>query len=104
MKKKTNLIELQSSTSIEDSKAKGRGSSDTEEVDVFIPTTQGNLQGRRFGFVRYNCSMVAEMAVSKVNWMWCFNKSLQVKMATFEQGGNGKSAQNFNQQSHEGEN
>ena len=41
MKKKTNLIELQSSTSIEDNKVKGRGSSDTEEVDVFIQTTQG---------------------------------------------------------------
>ncbi|KAL7169865.1 hypothetical protein ACSBR2_034830 [Camellia fascicularis] len=34
-----------------------------------------------FGFVRYNCSVAADMAVQKAHGLWCDDRALKVKMA-----------------------
>ncbi|GMP40634.1 hypothetical protein CsSME_00011001 [Camellia sinensis var. sinensis] len=37
----------------------------------------------RFGFVRYNCPVAANMAVQKATGLWCDNRALTVKVAEF---------------------
>ncbi|GAB2299275.1 hypothetical protein Dimus_033346 [Dionaea muscipula] len=66
--------------------------------DVYIPRKK-NKGGKRFGFgfVRYDCSVAAEVAIQKTNGLWIQDKELKVKIADFEgnQGrklaGNGRS-------------
>ncbi|KAL7228265.1 hypothetical protein ACSBR2_007052 [Camellia fascicularis] len=52
--------------------------------DVFIPKKRRKTTGSRFGFVRYDCSVVAEIAVQRADGLWCDNKALKVKGAEFE--------------------
>lgn len=52
-------------------------------VDTFIPNKRRKLTRSRFGFVRYNCSVAADMAVQRANGLWCDDKALKVKMADF---------------------
>ncbi|GAB2289630.1 hypothetical protein Dimus_023938, partial [Dionaea muscipula] len=50
--------------------------------DVFIPRKR-SMTGKRFGFVRYDCFMVAEAAIQKTNGIWIFDKELKVKVFEF---------------------
>ncbi|KAL7221334.1 hypothetical protein ACSBR1_023310 [Camellia fascicularis] len=51
--------------------------------DVFIPSKRRKSSGSRFGFVRYDCSVAAEMAIQKANRAWCDDKVLKVKKVEF---------------------
>ncbi|GMP56077.1 hypothetical protein CsSME_00020689 [Camellia sinensis var. sinensis] len=51
--------------------------------DVFIPHKRRKMTRSRFGFVRYNCTITARMAVQKANGLWCDNRALTVKVAEF---------------------
>ncbi|KAL7161846.1 hypothetical protein ACSBR2_042340 [Camellia fascicularis] len=51
--------------------------------DVFIPNKTRKTTRSRFGFVRYNCSVAAEMAIQKANGVWCDDKALRVKFTEF---------------------
>ncbi|KAL7212302.1 hypothetical protein ACSBR2_015058 [Camellia fascicularis] len=51
--------------------------------DVFIPNKTRKTTRLRFGFVRYDCSVTAEMAVQKASGVWCGDKALRVKFADF---------------------
>ncbi|XP_028099290.1 serine/arginine-rich splicing factor 2-like [Camellia sinensis] len=51
--------------------------------DVFIPHKRRKMTRSRFGFVRYNCSIAASMAVQKANGLWCDNRALKVKAVDF---------------------
>ncbi|XP_028081066.1 serine/arginine-rich splicing factor 2-like [Camellia sinensis] len=52
--------------------------------DVFIPRKRRRVLGSRFGFVRYDCEVAAEMAILMVDGLWCDNKALKVKRAQFQ--------------------
>ncbi|KAL7263119.1 hypothetical protein ACSBR1_001323 [Camellia fascicularis] len=52
-------------------------------VDTFIPNKRRKMTRSRFGFVRYNCSVTADMAIQKANGLWCDDKALKVKMADY---------------------
>ncbi|GAB2273970.1 hypothetical protein Dimus_008740 [Dionaea muscipula] len=52
-------------------------------MDAFIPRKRSKA-GKHFGFIRYNCSVAAEMAIQKANGLWVHNKQLKVKVADFE--------------------
>ncbi|XP_028061432.1 uncharacterized protein LOC114264892 [Camellia sinensis] len=54
--------------------------------DAFIPAKRRKATGSRFGFVRYDCNVAAEMAVLKTDGLWCDNKALKVKKAEFKKG------------------
>ncbi|GMP36200.1 hypothetical protein CsSME_00008404 [Camellia sinensis var. sinensis] len=51
--------------------------------DVFIPNKRRKTTGSRFGFVRYDCSTAARVAVQKADGIWCVDKSLKVRLAEF---------------------
>ncbi|XP_028057424.1 uncharacterized protein LOC114261350 [Camellia sinensis] len=51
--------------------------------DVFIPAKRRLVTGSRFGFVRYNCPILVELAVQKTNGVWCEETRLKVKMAEY---------------------
>ena len=51
---------------------------------MFIPKKRRKTIGSRFGFVRYDCSVVAEIAVQRSDGLWCDNKALKVKRAEYE--------------------
>ncbi|CAL5340772.1 unnamed protein product [Camellia sinensis] len=51
--------------------------------DVFIPLKRRKTTRSRFGFVRYDCTVAAEVAVSKADGLWCHNKALRVKLAEY---------------------
>ncbi|GMP56130.1 hypothetical protein CsSME_00020718 [Camellia sinensis var. sinensis] len=53
-------------------------------MDAFIPNKRGKMTRSRFGCVRYNCSVAADMAVQKAHGLWCDDRALKVKMAEFE--------------------
>ena len=53
-------------------------------MDAFIPNKCRKMTRSRFGFVRYNCSVAADMAVQKAHGLWCDDRALKVKMAEFE--------------------
>ncbi|KAL7222748.1 hypothetical protein ACSBR1_024450 [Camellia fascicularis] len=55
-------------------------------LDVFIPKKRRKITGSRFGFVRYDCSVTATMAVQRADGLWCDNKALKVKGAEFKRG------------------
>ncbi|GAB2290110.1 hypothetical protein Dimus_024398, partial [Dionaea muscipula] len=50
--------------------------------DVFILRKRSRA-GRRFGFVRYDCSVAAEVAISHTNGIWIHDKELKVKCADY---------------------
>ncbi|KAL7253642.1 hypothetical protein ACSBR1_008059 [Camellia fascicularis] len=54
--------------------------------DVFIPAKRRKGTGTRFGFVRYTCSVAADMAIQKADGLWCDNKALRVKKAEYQKG------------------
>ncbi|XP_028089322.1 uncharacterized protein LOC114289755 [Camellia sinensis] len=58
--------------------------------DVFIPKKRRKITGSRFGFVRYDCSVAAEMAVQRADGLWCDDKALRVKGAEFKREDPGK--------------
>ncbi|KAL7189328.1 hypothetical protein ACSBR1_039050 [Camellia fascicularis] len=47
--------------------------------DVFIPAKRRQETGSRFGFVRYDCKVAADIAVQKVDGLWCDDKALKGK-------------------------
>ncbi|KAH7852391.1 hypothetical protein Vadar_024282 [Vaccinium darrowii] len=51
--------------------------------DAFIPAKKSR-RGSRFGFVRYDCSVSAGVAVHRANGMRIWNYKLHVKMASFD--------------------
>ncbi|KAL7172767.1 hypothetical protein ACSBR2_032274 [Camellia fascicularis] len=54
--------------------------------DVFIPAKRRKGTGTRFGFVRYDCRVAADMAIQKADGLWCENKALRVKKADYQKG------------------
>ncbi|KAL7198229.1 hypothetical protein ACSBR2_020693 [Camellia fascicularis] len=52
--------------------------------DVYISFKRRKQTRSRFGFVRYDCPVAAQMAVQKANGLWCDNRALKVKLADFE--------------------
>ncbi|KAI8526063.1 hypothetical protein RHMOL_Rhmol13G0279800 [Rhododendron molle] len=52
--------------------------------DVYIPLKRSRVSGNRFGFVRYNCSVSADVAILRANGLWIHDKKHFVKRATFE--------------------
>ncbi|KAL7265427.1 hypothetical protein ACSBR1_003243 [Camellia fascicularis] len=60
--------------------------------DVFIPNKRRKETQSRFGFVRFDCPVAAEVAIRKAHGVWCEDKMLKVKKANFgmEQGGKGQ--------------
>ncbi|KAL7215691.1 hypothetical protein ACSBR1_027776 [Camellia fascicularis] len=63
--------------------------------DVFIPQKRRKVTNTRFGFVKYDCSVAANVAVTKANGLWVEDKEIQVKMAEYDRVAEG--AQNRNQ-------
>ncbi|KAL7252244.1 hypothetical protein ACSBR1_013986 [Camellia fascicularis] len=59
-------------------------------TDTFIPNKRRKLTRSRFGFVRYNCFVAADMAVQKANGLWCGDCALRVKMEEFGKYGDAK--------------
>lgn len=51
--------------------------------DAFIPIKRNKVSNRRFGFVRYNCATLAEVAISKANDFLIEDRKLFVKNAAF---------------------
>ncbi|KAL7171003.1 hypothetical protein ACSBR2_035795 [Camellia fascicularis] len=51
--------------------------------DAFIPNKRRKVTRSRFGFVRYGCPVVADMAIQKANGLSVDNRDLKVKMAEF---------------------
>ncbi|GAB2279650.1 hypothetical protein Dimus_014294 [Dionaea muscipula] len=52
-------------------------------VDSFIPRKRSRA-GRRFGFVRYDCAVAAEVAIHQTNRIWIQDKELKVKKADYD--------------------
>ncbi|KAL7164645.1 hypothetical protein ACSBR2_040526 [Camellia fascicularis] len=52
--------------------------------DVYISFKRRKQMRSRFGFVRYDCPVAAQMAVQKANGLWCDNIALKLKLADFE--------------------
>ncbi|KAL7164121.1 hypothetical protein ACSBR2_040099 [Camellia fascicularis] len=46
--------------------------------DVYIPMKRRKATGSRFGFVRFDCLVAAEVAVQKANGLWCDHKELKI--------------------------
>ncbi|XP_028124251.1 serine/arginine-rich splicing factor SC35-like [Camellia sinensis] len=53
--------------------------------DVFIPQKR-KATNTRFGFMRYDCSIAADVAEQKANGLWVDDKSLSVKIAEYGKG------------------
>ncbi|CAL5423767.1 unnamed protein product [Camellia sinensis] len=51
--------------------------------DVFIPNKRRKSSNTRFGFVRYDCPIVARVAEQKANGLWMDDKSLAVKFSEY---------------------
>ncbi|GAB2273971.1 hypothetical protein Dimus_008741 [Dionaea muscipula] len=63
--------------------------------DAFIPRKR-NKMGRRFGFVRFDCSVAAEVAIKQTNGIWVQDKELKVKSASYaRQKARGTSVKGF---------
>ncbi|KAL7204145.1 hypothetical protein ACSBR2_017249 [Camellia fascicularis] len=54
--------------------------------DVFIPHKRRKATNTRFGFIRYDCSIAADVAEQKANGLWVDDKSLSVKVAEYSKG------------------
>ncbi|GAB2271563.1 hypothetical protein Dimus_006396, partial [Dionaea muscipula] len=56
----------------------------TEEEGVGCVFAKKKEQGgEKFGFVRYDCSVAAEVAIKRTNGVWMHDKELKVKMADY---------------------
>lgn len=62
-----------------------RNSSPNLALLGIIPQKRSKVTGRRFGFVRYDCEVVADLAISKSNGLWMDDRKLFVKFACFDQ-------------------
>ncbi|KAL7229355.1 hypothetical protein ACSBR2_007955 [Camellia fascicularis] len=51
--------------------------------DVYLPKKRRKATRTRFGFVRYDCSVAAGIAIQKANGVWCGDRTLKVKKADF---------------------
>ncbi|GAB2286323.1 hypothetical protein Dimus_020740 [Dionaea muscipula] len=51
-------------------------------VDAFIPRKKSK-EGKRFGFVPYNCSVAMDVAIQKTNGLRIHDKALKVKKVTY---------------------
>ncbi|KAL7241851.1 hypothetical protein ACSBR1_014433 [Camellia fascicularis] len=51
--------------------------------DIYIPFKRRKQTRSRFGFVRYDCPIVARIALQKANGLWCDNGALKVKPVDF---------------------
>ncbi|KAL7247890.1 hypothetical protein ACSBR2_002736 [Camellia fascicularis] len=51
--------------------------------DVFIPHKRRRVTNTRFGFVRFDCVIVAKIAVQKANGLWVDDKEIEVKLVEF---------------------
>ncbi|KAL7193518.1 hypothetical protein ACSBR2_025181 [Camellia fascicularis] len=51
--------------------------------DVFIPHKRRKATNTRFGFVRFDCSVAANVAVQKANRLWVEDGQLKVNMAEY---------------------
>lgn len=51
--------------------------------DAFIPAKRSSKIGTKFGFVRYDCSVSADMAIFRANGMVVDDMKLVVKLALF---------------------
>ncbi|KAG5560446.1 hypothetical protein RHGRI_003682 [Rhododendron griersonianum] len=51
--------------------------------DAFIPKKRSQRTGSKFGFVRYDCPVSADVATSRMNGVWVGNERLFVKVASF---------------------
>ncbi|KAL7204556.1 hypothetical protein ACSBR2_017598 [Camellia fascicularis] len=51
--------------------------------DVFILIKREKATGIRFGFVRYDCEVVATMIVQKAEELWCDDKALKVRIVAY---------------------
>ncbi|KAL7205726.1 hypothetical protein ACSBR2_018618 [Camellia fascicularis] len=51
--------------------------------DVFLPQKRRKATHKRFGFVRFDCSVAASIAVQKANGLWVDDKALVVKHAEY---------------------
>ncbi|KAH7836647.1 hypothetical protein Vadar_003888 [Vaccinium darrowii] len=60
--------------------------------DVFIPQKRSKVTGNKFGFIRYDCPVSADLAVLKANGLWLDDKKLFVKIASFSAKGGLKQA------------
>lgn len=58
--------------------------------DAFIPSKRSKISGNRFGFICYDCSVSADVAIHRANGLWIDDKKLFVKRALFEQGNKSK--------------
>ncbi|CAL5419885.1 unnamed protein product [Camellia sinensis] len=52
-------------------------------LDVYIPQKRRKVSNTRFGFVRFNCSVAAKIAVQKAHGLWVDDRPLQVNHAEF---------------------
>ncbi|KAH7865757.1 hypothetical protein Vadar_010794 [Vaccinium darrowii] len=51
--------------------------------DVFIPEKRSKVTGNKFGFIRYDYPVSADLAVLKANGLWLDDKKLFGKIASF---------------------
>ncbi|KAL7163234.1 hypothetical protein ACSBR2_039350 [Camellia fascicularis] len=58
--------------------------------DVFNPLKRRKTTRSRFGFVCYDCYIVAQVAIQKANGVWCDNISLVVNSAAFRRDQRGE--------------
>ncbi|XP_028067519.1 serine/arginine-rich splicing factor 8-like [Camellia sinensis] len=54
--------------------------------DVFIPMKRRQITGSQLRFVRNNCKVATDMMVLKADGLWCDNKALKVKNASYKKG------------------
>ncbi|KAL7161390.1 hypothetical protein ACSBR2_041948 [Camellia fascicularis] len=52
--------------------------------DVFIPFKRRKVTKSRFGFVRFDCQVAANIAIQKANGLWVDDRSLQVKFVDYD--------------------
>ncbi|GAB2297880.1 hypothetical protein Dimus_031964 [Dionaea muscipula] len=50
--------------------------------DVYLPRKRSD-SGKKFNFVRYDCSVAAGVAIQRTNVVWMHDKELKVKFANF---------------------
>ncbi|CAL5400682.1 unnamed protein product [Camellia sinensis] len=53
-------------------------------IDVYISSKRRHSTGTRFGFVRYDYLVTAEMAIQKAHNTWCDDRALKVKRVDFK--------------------
>ncbi|KAL7228990.1 hypothetical protein ACSBR2_007647 [Camellia fascicularis] len=52
--------------------------------DVFIPSKRRKVTNSRFGFVRFDCHVAADVAIQKANGLLVDDMVLEVKNATYD--------------------